>query len=234
MRLLLSAACIDAVILAGVVDTLLDATFQIDYKIEYPITPILLWIFLLLIHWLVTETVLSGITVGRAILGLSMRDNMGRDLSKKRLALRFLGKVSTLGLSGLRLDKLAPYDNRNAIAWFSPLAESKRYGIPLIKLLVVNGLHSNASAALGDFQSFQHNRLIKIGRHPQNDLVLQDASVSRRHCELFVKGDSLYLKDCGSTTGTHLNGKKLKPGRDCHFGNADHFKVGGILIRLID
>src|SRR5439155_18270718 len=49
-----------------------------------------------------------------------------------------------------------------------------------------------------------------VGRSPDNDVVIQDGFVSRRHCAILVhasKGAELY--DTASKNGTFLNGQKL-------------------------
>ncbi len=49
-----------------------------------------------------------------------------------------------------------------------------------------------------------------VGRSPDNDVVIQDGYVSRRHCAILVhasKGAELY--DTASKNGTFLNGAKL-------------------------
>jgi DNA-binding NtrC family response regulator len=43
---------------------------------------------------------------------------------------------------------------------------------------------------------------VRIGTHPDMDLVLTDPSVSRLHCELVVKGPLVRVRDRGSTNGT--------------------------------
>src|SRR5581483_9812419 len=49
-----------------------------------------------------------------------------------------------------------------------------------------------------------------IGRAPENDVVLKDAFVSRRHCAILVHaGDGCELHDTASKNGTFLNGRKL-------------------------
>ena len=44
-----------------------------------------------------------------------------------------------------------------------------------------------------------------LGRVATNDSVINDASVSGRHCEVIVSADSVRLKDLGSTNGTFVN-----------------------------
>jgi hypothetical protein len=49
-----------------------------------------------------------------------------------------------------------------------------------------------------------------IGRMPDNDVVLEDAFVSRRHCAVLVHaGDTCELHDVASKNGTLLNGRKI-------------------------
>lgn len=49
-----------------------------------------------------------------------------------------------------------------------------------------------------------------VGRAPENDVVVQDAYVSRRHCAILVHaGDACELHDTASKNGTYLNGKKI-------------------------
>lgn len=62
----------------------------------------------------------------------------------------------------------------------------------------------------GQGRTFSFNKQkVRIGRAPDNDLVLVDGSVSRYHCELRVRGDSVHLDDAHSTNGVKLNGRKL-------------------------
>jgi hypothetical protein len=49
-----------------------------------------------------------------------------------------------------------------------------------------------------------------IGRLPDNDVVLEDPYVSRRHCAVLVHhGSNSELHDVASKNGTYLNGQKL-------------------------
>jgi hypothetical protein len=45
-----------------------------------------------------------------------------------------------------------------------------------------------------------------LGRMPENDLVIADPNVSRRHAEIRAVGPNFVLVDLGSTNGTRING----------------------------
>jgi hypothetical protein len=68
-----------------------------------------------------------------------------------------------------------------------------------------------------------HRPRVRIGRLPDNDLVLADPSVSRLHCEIAQAGRGLVLRDAGSVNGTLLNdvpahAAPLRPGDRIQLG----------------
>jgi pSer/pThr/pTyr-binding forkhead associated (FHA) protein len=48
-----------------------------------------------------------------------------------------------------------------------------------------------------------------IGRSPGAEFIVEAALVSRLHCQLTATGDSLQVKDLGSTNGTFVNGTRV-------------------------
>ncbi len=64
---------------------------------------------------------------------------------------------------------------------------------------------------LGD-QSITKYRIkghaVKIGRVPENDIVINNLGVSRRHAEVMEEGGQYYLVDKGSVNGSFVNGSK--------------------------
>jgi predicted component of type VI protein secretion system len=48
-----------------------------------------------------------------------------------------------------------------------------------------------------------------IGREANNDVVINDPEVSRKHARLYIQGGNMILEDLGSTNGTSVNGQRL-------------------------
>jgi len=75
-----------------------------------------------------------------------------------------------------------------------------------------NRLPNGVSYALMDKDAVYHLKIgiNSIGRLPDNDVVLEDAFVSRRHCAVLVHaGSGCEVHDVASKNGTFLNGAKL-------------------------
>jgi pSer/pThr/pTyr-binding forkhead associated (FHA) protein len=80
---------------------------------------------------------------------------------------------------------------------------------------------------------------LTIGRDSTNEIVINDAEISRRHARLTFQGGKYVLEDLGSTNGTFVNGQRLagprvlKAGEIVSFGEqivmvfeATHFDGG--------
>lgn len=48
-----------------------------------------------------------------------------------------------------------------------------------------------------------------IGRDLNNEVVINDQEVSRRHARVFVQGGNYVIEDLGSTNGTSVNGQRI-------------------------
>lgn len=67
---------------------------------------------------------------------------------------------------------------------------------------------------------------VTIGAMDDNDLVINDDTVSRYHCRIFQEDDAYLVKDLGSTNGTYVNRVRareafLKPGCTLTVGKSD-------------
>ena len=54
------------------------------------------------------------------------------------------------------------------------------------------------------------NGVARIGSAPGNDVRIDDATVSRQHCEIRVRADAVLLRDLSSTNGTYVGGARIR------------------------
>lgn len=71
-------------------------------------------------------------------------------------------------------------------------------------------------------------RELKIGRLPNNDIVLDDISVSRSHAILQISGGDYFIHDLGSSNGTFVNG--IQVNGTTQLRRSDILKVGNALV----
>ncbi len=69
-------------------------------------------------------------------------------------------------------------------------------------------------------QSFAlRGNLMRVGRAPQNEIVLDVAGISRFHCQIKFENDQWILEDLGSTNGTHVGGVMISDPYTLHDGD---------------
>ncbi|HEX7600385.1 MAG TPA: sigma 54-interacting transcriptional regulator, partial [Polyangiaceae bacterium] len=88
-------------------------------------------------------------------------------------------------------------------------------------LTVLSGARKGYARPLGDRCS--------IGKAPENDLVLSDDTVSRKHCELVREGSSVRVRDLESTNGVRVDGTRVK---DAVLSPGAILKVGEVEIAV--
>jgi len=75
--------------------------------------------------------------------------------------------------------------------------------VPMASLTVIT------SPGLDSGHVFDIQGESKIGRHVQNDIVIADKSVSRKHAEIYFDDNTYYLRDLGSRYGTIVNRRRI-------------------------
>lgn len=65
--------------------------------------------------------------------------------------------------------------------------------------------------------------LIRVGRHPDADILLDDISVSRQHAEITRLPVGFSVRDAGSLNGTYLNRRRIE---DAVLHNGDELQIG--------
>jgi DNA-binding NtrC family response regulator len=71
--------------------------------------------------------------------------------------------------------------------------------------------------------------LATVGRHPTNDLVLDDPRVSGVHLELRRVGDRVHVRDAGSTNGTWIGPHRVV---EAELAAGAELTVGGTVLRI--
>jgi len=76
-------------------------------------------------------------------------------------------------------------------------------------------------------------RRLNVGRASDNDLTLNDTSVSKIHAALLMTGEgTLLVADTGSTNGTYLNGRRISYGESRLIEDGDVVGFGDVEVRL--
>jgi hypothetical protein len=79
----------------------------------------------------------------------------------------------------------------------------------------------------------EDRKRISVGRTKENDLVIDDVSISKTHASLVVNQQRMLLvADTGSTNGTFINGNRIAYGRAFPIGGSDKVKFGNVEVFL--
>ncbi len=70
-----------------------------------------------------------------------------------------------------------------------------------VQVLVLSGAAKGTTRPVGE--------RLRVGKAPDNDLVLPDDTVSRQHCELTRDAGGIRVRDLGSTNGTRVGGARV-------------------------
>jgi pSer/pThr/pTyr-binding forkhead associated (FHA) protein len=64
---------------------------------------------------------------------------------------------------------------------------------------------------------------LRLGRSPDNDVILRDPATSGHHARLERRGDQFWIVDLGSTNGTLVNGE---PVQERQLNHGDRLTIG--------
>jgi pSer/pThr/pTyr-binding forkhead associated (FHA) protein len=73
--------------------------------------------------------------------------------------------------------------------------------------------------------------LVRVGRSPANDIVLDDASVSRRHALLARRGETTFVLDDRSLNGVRVNGERVS---EAPLRDGDALVLGTVAVRYVE
>jgi len=86
--------------------------------------------------------------------------------------------------------------------------------------MVVHPLEKKKGAPFSD--------MITVGRTGNNDVVINDITVSRFHAYFKQKGKDWVVCDAGSKNGTHLDDQRLEARKERPLSNGDKVRIGDI------
>lgn len=73
--------------------------------------------------------------------------------------------------------------------------------------------------------------MTSLGRSSENDVVMDDSSVSRRHAEIEIAGPRMTIRDAGSRNGIKVGGQKIE--QPVELGHEGRVKIGIFELRLL-
>jgi pSer/pThr/pTyr-binding forkhead associated (FHA) protein len=76
-----------------------------------------------------------------------------------------------------------------------------------------------------------HAEVVRVGRSPANDIVLDDASVSRRHALLTLRGERTVILDDRSLNGIQVNGTRVS---EAALKDGDIVLLGHVTLRYVE
>jgi len=76
-------------------------------------------------------------------------------------------------------------------------------------------------------------KIISIGRDPDNDIYIDEETVSRQHAKIEKKGGKTTIIDIKSTNGTYLNDLRLEPYIEYTLKDGDRIKIGRTIFKYL-
>lgn len=122
-----------------------------------------------------------------------------------------------------------------AVAWVAwrelrqAVPEARTGSAPGPRLIVLDGAGSDRPPG----QAFVLAPVTAMGRDLDNQLVLQDATVSGRHAVIHQRDGAWWIEDLGSRNGTRINGRPARSLQPELLRSGDRIQVGAVQLRLI-
>jgi two-component system cell cycle response regulator len=76
-------------------------------------------------------------------------------------------------------------------------------------------------------------KLISLGRDPDNDIYIDEETVSRKHAKIEKKGGKTTVIDLESTNGTYLNDRRVEPLVEFSLNDGDRIKIGRTIFKYL-
>lgn len=130
---------------------------------------------------------------------------------------------------------LASYTFVVAVGWVAwtdlrrVLPEARPPGTPGPRLIVLDGASSDRPAG----QAFLLAAVTALGRDLDNQVVLQDPTVSGRHAVIHHRDGAWWIEDLGSRNGTRVNGRPARSLQPELLRSGDRVQLGAVQLRLV-
>lgn len=95
----------------------------------------------------------------------------------------------------------------------------------MLKLHILNGAEMGKSFELKEGATY-------VGRSPDNDIRIQNKTVSRRHLKIINRGSKYFITDLKSENGTFANGDIITPGLELEVKEGMTIAIGMCMISL--
>lgn len=76
------------------------------------------------------------------------------------------------------------------------------------------------------------SEVVTVGRDPENSIVVESDSVSRRHCRIEKANEDWYIVDLGSTNGTYVNDILIQP--RARLSSGQFIKIGDSIFKYLN
>jgi pilus assembly protein CpaF len=75
--------------------------------------------------------------------------------------------------------------------------------------------------------------IVTVGRGHENDIILDDMSVSKKHAEIYERENGIFISDLDSTNGTFVGERKIPALKEIPFQPDDIVTIGVFHLRLL-